>query len=201
MTLITGPSGGGKSSLMREVAAAARTQGGRVITSCGALPDRPIIDLVRAPLERALATLARAGLADAALLARTPQELSEGQRLRLRLALAISKIERTVPPAIVLIDEFASTLDRATARCLCRALRRQLDQDQRLVGRLVLATAHHDVADWLEPDMVVVVPLGNAEPEFTYASSAGGGLRWSGFAAPMQVSFQTQRANAYRASA
>jgi len=57
-----------------------------------ALPaGRAVIDLMQPPLDRALRILSAAGLADAFLLLRTPQELSDGQRWRLRLALAIQE--------------------------------------------------------------------------------------------------------------
>src|SRR6185436_19910391 len=71
VALITGPSGGGKSSLLEDIA---REAGGRVLA--GPEREAPIIDLVPGRLADAIATLARAGLGDATLLARTPAELS-----------------------------------------------------------------------------------------------------------------------------
>jgi len=90
---VTGPSGSGKSVLLARLAealAAAWPDAPQVDLAAVALPaDRRVIDLMRPPLGRALRTLGAAGLADAFLLLRTPQELSDGQRYRLRLALAI----------------------------------------------------------------------------------------------------------------
>jgi ABC-type ATPase with predicted acetyltransferase domain len=93
VVLVTGPSGCGKSVLLARLAealAAAWPGAAQVDLAAVALPpDRPVIDLMRPPLERALRVLSAAGLADAFLLLRTPPELSDGQRYRLRLALAI----------------------------------------------------------------------------------------------------------------
>ena len=81
---------------------------------------------------------------------RTPRELSEGQRHRLALAHAVAS------RGPVLIDEFASTLDRLTAMGLCISLARWA----RSCGRSVVgATAHDDVVEWLRPDIHVTVPL------------------------------------------
>jgi uncharacterized protein len=173
VALITGPSGGGKSSLLEDIGRQAARRREPVLPL--PLPSReaPIIDLIPGPLAHAIAVLARAGLADATLLARTPSRLSEGERFRLRLALAMASIHRAAASrgdrtgrarcgVTLLIDEFASMLDRTTARCLCLALRRWLDRAGSEGVRVVVATAHHDVARWLEPEWTVVVPLGGA---------------------------------------
>ena len=95
VVFVTGPSGCGKSVLLARLAealAAAWPETPQVDLATVALPaDRRVIDLMRPPLGQALRTLSTAGLADAFLLLRTPQELSDGQRYRLRLALAIEK--------------------------------------------------------------------------------------------------------------
>jgi ABC-type ATPase with predicted acetyltransferase domain len=95
VVLVTGPSGCGKSVLLARLAealAAAWPGAAQVDLAAVALPpDRPVIDLMRPPLERALRVLSAAGLADAFLLLRTPPELSDGQRYRLRLALAVDQ--------------------------------------------------------------------------------------------------------------
>jgi ABC-type ATPase with predicted acetyltransferase domain len=174
LALITGPSGGGKSSLLEDIANASRSRAQRVLTLPEAPhdPDTPIIDLIHSPLAESLAALARAGLGDATLLGRSSVQLSDGERFRLRLALAMSACADDPGPLTVQVDEIASTLDRTTARCLCRALRRWLVRqvaDGRDL-RLIVATAHSDVAEWLDPDLVAVVPLGGGPIEVTRAS-------------------------------
>ncbi|MCE7973809.1 MAG: hypothetical protein DYG92_05690, partial [Leptolyngbya sp. PLA1] len=152
----------GKSTLLRAAAAHARTLRWRVTAPPwdrpGAAPDRPVIDLLRGPLAECIASLARAGLGEPALFARTPRELSEGERFRLRLALALheSQSDPSSQP-LLLIDEFASALDRVTARTLCVCLRRWAARHR---VRVVCATAHDDVAGWLSPDLRLSLTLG-----------------------------------------
>ena len=185
VVLVTGPSGCGKSVLLARLAealAAAWPGAAQVDLAAVALPpDRPVIDLMRPPLERALRVLSAAGLADAFLLLRTPPELSDGQRYRLRLALAIDhcglriancELNRNEPAAghavvavnpqsairnpqscVLLADEFCSTLDRLCARAVAYRVRRMASRE----GVTVLAaSAHEDLLEDLAPDVLVV---------------------------------------------
>src|SRR4051812_30779092 len=86
VVLFTGPSGSGKSSLLREVG----KQLGAADAFAAALPDVPLIDALPGTIEERLATLAGCGLGEARRLLRTPAELSDGQRYRFRLAYALA---------------------------------------------------------------------------------------------------------------
>jgi ABC-type ATPase with predicted acetyltransferase domain len=164
VALVTGPSGSGKSTLLGRLAAEAARRRLEVVRVPGAEPGRgAIIDLIPGPLGEAIATLARAGLADATLLGRTPDELSEGERFRLSLALGLHRA-RSARPArapILVVDEFAATLDRATARSLARGVHRWAARER---ARVVCATAHDDLADALTPHLSIVLALGGAAP-------------------------------------
>jgi ABC-type ATPase with predicted acetyltransferase domain len=97
VVFITGPSGTGKSVLLRALVRAVRDaapDGGRVVdlARLHLATDRPCVDLPTAPLERALHLFSTAGLADAFALLRPAPELSDGQRYRLRLALALDRL-------------------------------------------------------------------------------------------------------------
>lgn len=155
IALLGGPSGGGKSTLLRRLAS--RWHGPVVDVQQTPLPDCAAVDVPGLPLERALPLLARLGLAEAWLLLTPATRLSEGQRLRLRLAAALASAP---PGALLLCDEFASVLDRVTAaavaRGLCRAIRRA---DPAAVAAL-LATAHEDLHEALRPDHVAWCDFG-----------------------------------------
>lgn len=153
IALITGPSGSGKSSVLRALRRCSRRT-----SSIPAIRFRgTIVDAFPGFTADALSVLARAGLADAALLARTPRELSEGERARFHLALALA---RAMPGETLLLDEFLSSLDRTTARNVALSLRRWIDREgapRRL--RIACATAHDDVLDWLAPEVLLVRDL------------------------------------------
>ena len=133
VVLFTGPSGSGKSSLLR----AAGRQLAAIDAMALDIPGMPIIDALPGPIERRLELLSACGLAEARLLVRTPGELSDGQRYRFRLALAISTDEPWLSA-----DEFAAYLDRTAAKVLAFNLRRLAT---RMGVGLLLATAHDDL--------------------------------------------------------
>jgi ABC-type lipoprotein export system ATPase subunit len=143
LVLFTGPSGSGKSSLLR----AAGTQLGAADAQALTLPDVPLIDALAGPVERRLDDLAACGLSEARLLLRTPAELSDGQSYRFRLALALER-----NPPFLLADEFAAMLDRTLAKVLAFNLRKLVTRTG--IGAL-LATTHDDLTDDLNPDLHV----------------------------------------------
>ena len=95
IVLITGASGAGKSSLLRAI---------HTITKHGVRwidlnhidpPQRAVVDLFgRISLTRVLEMLSRVGLAEVWTYLRKPRELSEGERWRLRLAIALMRSRR-----------------------------------------------------------------------------------------------------------
>jgi ABC-type ATPase with predicted acetyltransferase domain len=147
LVLFTGPSGSGKSSLLRE----AGKQLGAVDAFALDLPDTPLIDALPGTVEERLGLLSGCGLSEARLLLRTPAELSEGQRYRFRLAFALCSAGAS-PSQCLLADEFTATLDRPLAKVVAFNLRK-------LVSRtgcgLLAATTHEDIADDLNPDLHV----------------------------------------------
>ncbi len=141
LVLFTGPSGSGKSSLMREAA----KQLGAVDAFALEPPEAPLIDALPGTVEERLATLSGCGLSEARLLLRTPAELSEGQRYRFRLAFALA----SGSPWIV-ADELTATLDRPLAKVVAFNLRKLVS---RTGAGVLAATTHDDIADDLNPDI------------------------------------------------
>jgi len=141
---ITGDSGSGKSVLLRalkqdlgeEAADIADIQVGH---------DKPLIETVGATVEEALELLSRVGLNDAFLFLRTYDQLSDGQRYRYRVAKLLESGKQWW-----ILDEFAATLDRDTAKIVAFNLQRLSRQQKRTV---FAATTHTDLFEDLSPSV------------------------------------------------
>jgi ABC-type ATPase with predicted acetyltransferase domain len=169
--LITGHSGSGKSSLLR-----------RFRRRC----KIPLINIPRIPLSRqavidhfphitiesALRHLSRVGLAEAHCYLLPPKYLSDGQRWRLRLALALSRARKTyhlggmgsrilVPVSCLFCDEFTSLLDPISACVVARVLRRAITPDSNLCA--LLACSPTDILRALSPDLIIRCDFGKLE--------------------------------------
>ena len=154
VVLFTGASGSGKSSLMRAVAAQLESEygaGAVLNVDALALGERTLIDALPVPIAEAMQFLSACGLGEAQLMLRTPAELSDGQRYRFRLALALA--ER---PRWVVADEFTATLDRTLAKVVAYNVRRLCT---RTGTGFLLATTHEDVVEDLQPSLHVVCRL------------------------------------------
>ena len=170
LIFITGPSGGGKSSLLHLIANAAREhQHVRVISfdSLPPLDDVPIVDALlpgcdESALPRVLELLSIVGLGDAFAILRKPGELSDGQRYRLRLAQCIAACEHDKDNLhLILADEFGATLDRITAMVIARNLRKWTRKSKTPVC-FIAATTHDDLLESLDPDVLIEKGLGSA---------------------------------------
>jgi uncharacterized protein len=145
LVLFTGPSGSGKSSLLRAVGQQLHALDAAALP----LPDLPLIDALTGGVEERLEKLAACGLSEARLLLRTPAELSDGQRYRFRLAYALDRRSTDQP---LLADEFAAMLDRTLAKVLAFNVRKL---GSRTGVGFLLATTHDDLLDDLNPDVCV----------------------------------------------
>ncbi len=174
IVLITGASGAGKSTLLRHIRRAHCRDRGRRWIELGGIRfrDWPVIDVVVDALggrrdERAivegLESLSRVGLSEVWTYLRKPRELSEGQRWRLRLAVALARARAGPADGLCVIacDEFCAALDRVTALVVARALRRAVDAHSNL--RAVVATGHEDLVPVLSPDTIVRCDFGEYE--------------------------------------
>lgn len=117
----TGASGSGKSSLMRAAAKSLSEDHNQSVVNLDDLElgNRILIEALPVPVYEAMGILSACGLSEARLLLRTPKELSDGQRYRFRLALAMAQ-----KPAWIVADEFSATLDRTLAKVVAFNLKR-----------------------------------------------------------------------------
>jgi len=149
---ITGGSGAGKSILLRLL----KEQLGQAVdlNELELPSEKPLVDCWEGiALSEALYWLSLAGLSDAFALIKNPLQLSEGQRYRFRLAMALSK-----RPKVILIDEFCATLDRITAAVVANNVRKFAYQYN---TTFIVATSHDDLLEDLSPDVVVIKHLGS----------------------------------------
>lgn len=193
ITLITGPSGSGKSTLLRATRDDLAARRETIIVDHASLDPFDAarcaaVEAFDGSLESALATLNRAGLADAKALARPVATLSVGQRARFDLARLVHRAMEITrdssTTAVVMIDEFLAPLDRLTARAIALGFRRWIDRLGRPIVLLV-ATAHDDLTAALAPEVHVHLDLdgradrrerANADPP-DEAIALGGTLR------------------------
>src|SRR4030042_5083908 len=143
---VTGDSGSGKSVLLR---ALKEDLGAEALdlTDVDIDLDEPLIETVGKNIEEGLDLLSKVGLSDAFLFLRSFSELSDGQKYRYKIAkLLESKAQFWI------LDEFAATLDRDTAKIVAYNLQKCAKQQ----GKAVLAaTTHTDLFQDLEPSVHV----------------------------------------------
>jgi ABC-type ATPase with predicted acetyltransferase domain len=158
---ITGPSGAGKTLLLRElekmISASDRVDLAEIELPAG----KTLIDCIDGDLITSLRTLDTAGLNDVFCILNKPSNLSEGQKYRFRLAMALAMRKK-----FIFADEFCSNLDRIMAAVIAYNVRRFA---KRTGTVFVLATSHEDILPDLEPDVLVVKEL-SGETEVIYKS-------------------------------
>jgi len=145
VVLLTGNSGSGKSSMIESLKSWFPRES--MVCNQPLLEDVPLIDSFDADRRETIRRLALVGLGDAFTWARTPRELSDGQRARFTLLCTMLQ-----PGDLIVVDEFLATLDRLTAKAVCWAVSKCL---RRMGIGAIFVTSHQDLADHLQPDVMI----------------------------------------------
>lgn len=138
VTYITGESGCGKSTLLKEVYS-------KYIQKLE-IPREPLFKWGKDEQET-LKYLSLVGLGDAVLFMSYYDELSDSQQYRARLLLELLNDNE-----IIVLDEFLSTLDRKTAQSVAYCFQKAIRKTSK---KIVVATAHDDLIDYLQPDLLI----------------------------------------------
>jgi ABC-type ATPase with predicted acetyltransferase domain len=145
---VTGQSGSGKSTVLRELKSQMKAAGDAVCDIDEVVfEDRPLINQIGTDTNEALKFLSIAGLNDAYLFVRKPNELSDGQRYRFRLAKLIEANAK-----VWVADEFLAVVDRDTAKVIAFNMQKVARQAG---ATLLVATTHMDLRDDLAPSVYI----------------------------------------------
>lgn len=148
---ITGPSGAGKSILLKELEKAVPASESVNLAQIELPTDRTLIDCIDGDFLTGLRTLSTAGLNDVFCVLNQPSNLSDGQKYRFRLAMALAQKKK-----FVFADEFCSNLDRITAAVISYNVNKFAKRNGTI---FILAASHEDILLDLAPDVLVVKDL------------------------------------------
>ncbi len=148
---ITGPSGSGKTVLLNELEKQIDTADKINLSGIKLSNDKAIIDCIDADYLTSLRFLSTAGINDCFCVLNCPARLSDGQKWRFRLAIALSSKRK-----FIFIDEFCSQLDRITAAVISYNVCRFAKKHN---VTFVLASSHDDILADLQPDVLLIKHL------------------------------------------
>jgi hypothetical protein len=172
---ITGPSGAGKSIVLNELAKSVPAQDmvsldrieladsadlplpaeagyAKAGAAAKAVPaEKTLIDYVDGDFVTSLRILSTAGLGDVFCILSRPANLSDGQKYRFRLAMALATGKK-----FVFADEFCSNLDRITAAVISYNVHKFAKRNG---VTFILASSHKDILLDLAPDVLIVKEL------------------------------------------
>jgi energy-coupling factor transporter ATP-binding protein EcfA2 len=143
--LIVGPSGSGKSTVVRHLFAEPL----RAIELLPPWPeDQSVLDAFPAemPVKEVVGLLSSVGFSSPPAWLRPFRLLSTGEQFRAGLARLLA-----LAPAIAVVDEYTSVVDRTVAQVGSAALAKTV---RRRNQKFVAVTCHEDVEGWLQPDWV-----------------------------------------------
>lgn len=153
--VICGASGSGKSTILRHIC--------KQMTGSDVIPS-PVFDNGKTLIANfdsmspkdATLLLSQMGLASVPTWIRPYNVLSNGEQYRAQLAKLVADNKDN---EIIFVDEYTSVVDRNVAMAMSNALQKYI---RRTNKRVILATCHYDVFDWLRPDWIYDLNKGGA---------------------------------------
>ena len=146
--VIWGSSGCGKTSILKKLGKLSESKFNY---------DKPLIsnfDWIE-PSDAAL-LLTSMGLSSVPTWLRPFRLLSNGEQYRAKLAYKVGKAK---DGEVILIDEYTSVVDRDVARAMSFALQKYIRKTKK---KIVLASCHYDIMEWLMPDWTCSPQKGGA---------------------------------------
>ena len=148
---LSGPSGAGKSVLLRELEKSIPASDRINLEEIKLPGNKTLIDCIDAGLLDSLKMLSLAGLNDCFCILNQPRNLSDGQKYRFRLAMALAAKKK-----FIFADEFCSELDRITAAVISYNIHKFAKRTGTI---FILASSHDDILIDLSPDVLITAEL------------------------------------------
>lgn len=143
--LICGASGSGKSTILNYLAQINKQ---KVSDTSFDNTKSLISNFDKLSPQEATMLLSQIGLASVPTWIRPFNTLSNGEQYRAMLAKSIYSAKDN---EIIFIDEYTSVVDRNVAKSMSNALQKYIRKHNK---RIILATCHYDIFDWLRPDWI-----------------------------------------------
>lgn len=138
--VIYGSSGSGKTTILKQM--------GELSKSSFDLNKSLISNFDFLEPNEAAKLLSSMGLSSVPTWLRPFNLLSNGEQFRADISYKVAKAENN---DVILIDEFTSVVDRDVAKSMSFAIQKYLRKNNK---RMIVASCHYDVMEWLTPDWV-----------------------------------------------
>tara|TARA_R110002020_G_C16190553_1_gene765484 strand:+ start:97 stop:1257 length:1161 start_codon:yes stop_codon:yes gene_type:complete len=140
--VIYGGSGSGKTTILKKFF-------NKDIDTCVFDYNKPLISNFNwLDPKEATFLLSAMGLSSVPTWLRPFHTLSNGEQYRAKLSYIVGKAK---PNEVILIDEYTSVVDRDVAKAMSNALQKYIRRKNK---KIVLASCHFDIMDWLQPDWI-----------------------------------------------
>jgi len=154
LALIAGPSGSGKSSIVKHL------YKDYLITGFDWSSEKALIDNFPLSVKETTQLLTAVGFSSPPSWLKPYSVLSNGEKFRCDLAMSLMLATSENRPLVV-FDEFTSVVDRTVAKAASAALAKMLKRDRRC--KFIAVSCHYDIAEYLEPDWLLDTASGQLE--------------------------------------